>query len=166
MNKTRILLKCEKKINSGVKLLFVDCTSSEIIYLLLSIIKNKGNSEEAALYLTSPENVKNLEKEIEEKNKKLKQEKKEDDNIICLEQDKINLLIDILDNNDEEISNNIWQLLSEIKYPDNLIRNVIAEDLTNLLNERNINKVILNLKLINSLIFDDDFCKFNKLKKE
>ena len=42
VNKTRILLKCEKKINSGVKLLFVDCTSSEIIYLLLSIIKNKG----------------------------------------------------------------------------------------------------------------------------
>ena len=126
-----------------------------------SIIKHKGNSQEAALYLTVPENVKILEKEIEDKKKRVEQKVEEIDH---LEQDKIDLLIDVLNNtNDEEISNNIWQLFSEIKYPDDIIQNVVKEELSKILNESNFNKFILYLKLLNSLIFGDDFCKFNKI---
>ena len=129
-----------------------------------SIIKNKGNPEEAALFLTNEDNVKNLEKEIEDKKKGLEQN---DDEIMCLEEDKVNLLIEILsNNNDEEISSNIWQLFSEIKYPENVINKIIGEELGIILNESNYNKLLLYLKLINSLVFDDNFCKFNKIKKE
>ena len=75
-----------------------------------SIIKHRGNAEEAALYLTNPDNVKNLQKEMEEKKKGVEQK---EDEIMCLEEDKIIILIDILSKyNDEEISNNIWQLFS------------------------------------------------------
>ena len=129
-----------------------------------SIIKHKGNSEEAALYLTESENVTNLQKEIEKKKKGVEQK---DDEIVCLEEDKINLLIEILSNNtDEEMSNNIWQLLSEIKYPESIIRKIIGEELESILKENNLTKLILFLKLINSLVFDDNFCKFNKIGKD
>ena len=54
-----------------------------------SIIKHKGNLEDAGLYLTNPDNVKLLEKELWEKQGKLEQKQ---DDIICLEEEKINLL--------------------------------------------------------------------------
>ena len=129
-----------------------------------SIIKHRGNPEDAALYLTVPENVKNLEKEIAEKKKGVEQK---EDEIMSLEQEKINILIGVLDNcNDEEILTNIWQLFSEVKYPESFIQKIIKEEFSNSLNESNINKMIFYLKLINSLVFDDNFCKFNKIKKE
>ena len=129
-----------------------------------SIIKHRGNSEEAALYLTVPENVKTLEKELENKKKRVEQKSEE---IVHLEQDKIDLLIDVLNNNNnQEITNNIWQLFSEIKYPDDLIQNVIKEELSKILVENNFNKFLLDLRLLNSLIFGDDFCKFNIISND
>jgi len=127
------------------------------------IIKHKGDLEESIIYLTSQENVQNLEKEIEEKKKEVEQV---EDDIVPLEEDKINLLIEILENNnDEQISYNIWKLFSEIKYPNRIIEKIIGEDLSNLLNQ-NISSMILNIRILNSLVFDDNFCKFNKIKKE
>ena len=73
-----------------------------------SIIKHKGNIEEAGLYLTVPENVQILKREMEEKKSKLEQKH---DDIICLEEEKINLLIEVLNNNnDQEINRQIWEL--------------------------------------------------------
>ena len=128
-----------------------------------SIIKHKGNSEDAALYLTVPENVKNLEKEIENKKKRVEQK---DEDIICLELNKIDLLIEVLNIDDPDISKNIWELFSEIKFPEELVNKIISAELEKIISENDTNRVILYLKIINSLIFDDNFCKYNKLKKE
>ena len=129
-----------------------------------SIIKHKGNIEDAGLYLTVPENVKILQKEIDEK--KIKLEQKHDD-IICLEEEKLNLLIEVLNiNNDQDITKQIWELFSSIKYPQNIIKGVIGEQLDNILNINDMNKMILYLDIIDSLIFDGDFCKYNKLNAD
>ena len=157
----------EDELKSGyeaIKLIFGENLYFNEEVMKASIIKHKGNSEDAALYLTVPDNVKILEKEIEEKKKRVKQNNEE---IMCLEQNKIELLLDVLNNsNDPEIYRNIWQLFSEIKYPDNLIKKIIGEEFEKILSEKNINCMILFLKILNSLVFDDNFCKYNKLKKE
>ena len=156
----------DEKLNEGkeaAKTVFGEkiCFTEEI--LKASIIKHKGDIEGSILYLTDPENITNLEKEIEEKKKEVDQV---EDDIAPLEEDKINLLIEILENNnDEQISNNIWKLFSEIKYPDNIIKNIIGAQLANLL-DQNMSNMILFLKILNSLVFNDNFCKFNKIKKE
>ena len=129
-----------------------------------AIVKFKGNYEEAGLYLTNKENVEIIQKEIEDKKSKLEQKK---DDIICLDERKINLLIEVLQvNDDHEIISQIWVLFSTIKYPDNIIKEIIEENLDNILNINDMNKLILYLEIINSLIFDGDFCKYNKLNKE
>ena len=129
-----------------------------------SIIKHKGNLEDAGLYLTSPENVEILKKEIQEKQGQLEQKH---DDIICLEEGKMNLLIEVLNNNnDKDIYNQIWELFSSIKYPENIIKGIIGEQLDNILKINEMNKMILYLNIIDSLIFDGEFCKYNKLDVE
>ena len=126
-----------------------------------SIIKHKGNIEEAGLYLTVSENVKILQQELDEKKNQLEQKH---DDIICLEEEKLNLLIEILKiNNDQDITNQIWELFSSIKYPENIIKGIIGDKLDNILNIDDMNKMILYLDIIDSLIFDGNFCKYNKL---
>ena len=126
-----------------------------------SIIKHKGNLEEAGLYLTNPDNVKILQKEIQEKQGELKQKH---DDIICLEEEKMNLLIEVLNNNnDKDINNQIWELFASIKYPENIIKGIIEKPLDNILKINETNKMILYLDIIDSLIFDGEFCKYNKL---
>ena len=131
-----------------------------------AIIKHKGNFEEAGIYLTVPANVEILRKELEEKNSKLTQKH---DDIICLDEQKINLLLEILQNNkdnkDNDITRQIWDLFSSIKYPESIINNVMGVQLDNIFNNET-NKMILYLEILNSLIFDGDFCKYNKLNKE
>ena len=126
-----------------------------------SIIKHKGNLEEAGLYLTNPDNVKILQKEIQENQGELKQKH---DDIICLEEEKMNLLIEVLNNNnDKDINNQIWELFASIKYPENIIKGIIEKPLDNILKINETNKMILYLDIIDSLIFDGEFCKYNKL---
>ena len=157
----------EEELNRGyatIREVFADNLYFDEEVMKTSIIKHKGNADEAAIFLTNQDNVKNLQKEIEDKKKGLEQK---DEEIMSLEEDKINLLIEILsNNNDKEIQDNIWQLFSEIKYPDSIINKIIGEELSVILNEGNYNKLLLHLKLINSLVFDDNFSKFNKIKKE
>ena len=129
-----------------------------------AIVKFKGNYEDAGLYLTDKTNVEIIQKELEDKKSKLEQKK---DDIICLDEGKINLMIEVLQvNDDHEILSQIWELFSTIKYPDNIIKIIIEENLDNILNINDLNKLILYLEIINSLIFDGDFCKYNKLNKE
>ena len=156
----------EEELKNGyeaIKMVFNENLYFNEEVMKASIIKHKGNYEDAALYLTIPENVKNLEKEIENKKKRVEQK---DEDIICLELKKINLLIEVLNNDDPEISRNIWELFSEIKYPEELVNKIKEEEFEKILAENNINRMILYLKIINSLIFGDNFCKYNKLEKE
>ena len=147
---------------SQMRLVFGDKFNEEI--MKTAIIKNEGDFEKAILYLCEPSNVENIKKEIEENKKNI--EENEDD-ILCLDEEIINLLLDVLDGiNDQVISNNIWQLFSEIKYPDDIIEKTIKDNVEVLLGDIKLNKVIFNLKLVNSLVFDDVFCKYNKITKE
>ena len=134
----------------------------------LSIKKNNANTEETIMYLTVEKNIEDLEKEIKENKKKekidiKKKAKKDEDNFIPLEEDKINLLFEILNQEDDVINEEIWKLLGSIKYPDNIINTATSEELMNVISEPNLYKMLLNIKLVNSLVFDDKFCKYNKI---
>ena len=154
-----------KACYDAIKTIFGDNLYFDVEVMKESVIKHRGNAEDAALYLTDPENVKTLQKEIEEKKKRVPQN---NDEIMYLEQNIIDLLIEVLENNnnDIEISQNIWLLFSEIKFPDDLINKIVGEQFENILNADSINSMILYLKILNSIIFGDDFCKYNKLRKE
>ena len=148
----------------GIKSIFGDNLYFGEDVMKASIIKHKGNIEDAGLYLTVPANVEILQKEIEEKKSRLEQK---GDDIICLDEGKINLLIDVLNSsNDGELTAQIWELFSSIKYPDNFINIIIGEQLENILTINDTNKLILFLEIINSLIFNGEFCKYNKLSNE
>ena len=148
----------------GIKSIFGDNLYFGEDIMKASIIKHKGNIEEAGLYLTVPANVEILKKEIEEKKSRLEQK---GDDIICLDEGKIDLLIDVLNStNDGELTAQIWELFSSIKYPDNFINIIIGEQLEKILTINDMNKLILFLEIINSLIFGGEFCKYNKLSNE
>ena len=148
----------------GIKSIFGDQLYFGEDVMKAAIIKYKGNIEEAGLYLTVPQNVQILQKEIENKKSKLEQNH---DDIICLDEEKINLMIEVLSsNNDQDINNQIWELFSSIKYPETVINAIFGEDLNKILMINNVNKLILYLEIIDSLIFGGDFCKYNKLNIE
>ena len=47
-----------------------------------------------------------------------------------------------------------------------MMQKIFGEDFDKIFNNKNGNKFILYLEIINSLIFNSDFCKYNKLTKE
>ena len=161
----------EERLNeeySKIKGIF---TSLDEEIIKLSIKKNNCNTEETIMFLTEESNINTLKKEIEEKKKKEKIEmnkkaKKEEENIIPLEEDKINLLFEILNQEDNLINTEIWKLFGSIKYPENIINTATSEELMNIISEPNLYKMLLNIKLVNSLIFDDKFCKYNKISQD
>ena len=99
--------------------------------------KNNGNTEETIMFLTEENKIASLKKEIEENKKKEKNENikkvKKEEEFIPLEEDKINLLFEILNQEDNSINEEIWKLLGSIKYPDNLINKATSEELMNVI---------------------------------
>ena len=55
----------------------------------------------------------------------------------------------------------IFIVFIHIYNPESIINNVIGVQLDNILSNET-NKMILYLEILNSLIFDGDFCKYNK----
>ena len=128
-----------------------------------ALYKEKGDIQNAILFLANQDNATNLMKEIEIKKKN---EPKKREELICLEENKFNVLLDILNKGDNDLNSSVWDLFGEIKFHDEFIMNSIGNGFDNILTEKNINKKILILKIINSVIFDDEsFCKNNKLCK-
>jgi len=126
--------------------------------------KNNYNIENTINFFMEENSVNNILKEIEDEQGVvvgvLETEKVQLHKEIFTN-DRLDLLMDLLDLYDFEINKNIWQLLSAIKYS---AETKIAE-LTDLnsLNFVNIfdvdrpNKLLLNLRLLNYLIFNDKF---------
>ena len=145
-----------------VKVVFNDKFSDELIKEALN--KNKGDIENTIIFLTEESNVKNLREEVQIK-KEDEPKKKEEQ--FCLDEKQFNLLLNILNEGDSQLNDSIWDLFSEIKFEDEFINNSIENEFGKIFEEKNMNKVILILKIINSVIFDDNtFCKDNKLSKE
>ena len=129
-----------------------------------ALIKNKGDIENTIIFLTDEKNVDNLKQEVKIK-KEEEPEKKEEQ--FCLDEKQFNLLLSILNEEDSQLNDSIWDLFSEIKFQDEFIYNSIENEFGKILEEKNLNKIILILKIINSVIFDDNtFCKSNKISKE
>ena len=146
---------------SQIKVVFNDKYNEEI--MKEALYKLKGDIYNAIIYMTNQENISNLMKEIEEKKKYIPKKREE---LICLEENKFNLLLEILDEGNNDLNNSIWDLFAEIKFPEIFIMNSIGTEFDNILKENNFNKILLILKIINSVIFDDEsFCKNNKINK-
>ena len=146
---------------SQIKLVFEDKYDEEI--MKEALYKHKGDVQNTILFMAEADNMTNLYNELEIK--KLTEPKKFEE-IVCLEESKFNYLLDFLNEDDISINISIWSLLSEVKFPDELIINSIGEQFDSFFEEKNFNKKILILKIINSVIFGDDkFCKYNKLDK-
>ena len=145
-----------------IKVVFNDKFSDEIMKEALK--KNKGDIQNSIIYLTDEKNVENLMEEVD-KNKKEEPKKKEEQ--FCLEAKQFDLLLNILNEENSKLSDTIWDLFSEIKFQDEFINDSIGNAFDKIFEEKNMNKIILILKIINSLIFDDNtFCKSNKFSKE
>ena len=149
-----------------ISMVFNERFSEEI--MKEALYHQRGDIENTIIYLTDENNVMNLINEYENKNKNEKNdEPKKKEEIICLEENRFNLLLDILNEGDNDLNDCIWDLFSEIKFPDKFIINSIENDFDNINKENNINKKLLILKIVNSIIFDDNnFCKNNKLNKK
>ena len=142
------------------KVVFNDRFNEEI--MKEALYKHKGDIQNAILYMTEESNAMELLKEIESK----KNVPKSKEELICLEEDKFNLLLDILNEDDNDINDSVWDLFSEIKFQEEFIINNIEKDFDKINEEKNLNKKLLLLKIINSVIFDDkNFCKNNKVTK-
>ena len=151
-----------KDAYSQIKVVFSDKYSEEI--MKEALYKHKGIVENAIIYMADANNIENLIKEIEVKKKN---EPKKSEEIICLEENKFNYLLNILNEGDSNINTSIWTLLAEIKFQDDFIINCVGEKFDNIFEEENLNKKKLILKIINSTIFEDNsFCKYNKLNKK
>ena len=150
-----------KDAYSQIRVVFNDKFSEEI--MKEGLYNNKGDIQNTIIYMTDDNNVMNLIKNLENK-KKNEPIKKEV--IIYLEEEKFNILLDILNEGDNDINDCVWELFSEINFPEQFIINSIEKGFDAINNEKNLNKKILILKIINSVIFDDNsFCKNNKLNK-
>ena len=151
-----------KEAYQQIKVVFEDKYSEEI--MKEALYREKGDIQNAIMYMTNPENITNLVNEIENK-KKYEPKKKEE--LICLEENKFKILLDLLNEGDNDLNSSVWDLFSEIKFRDIFIMNSIGIEFDKIFEEKNINKKILILKIINSVIFDDEtFCKYNKLFKD
>ena len=162
----------EGKLKEGYEQIcgvFGNMYEEEIIKL--AIKKNNGNVDEAIMYLTYENNIEILKKENEQNKKKMQEQKsknvvKKEEYIMPLEEDKINLLFDLLNEEDNLINDEIWKLFSQIKYPDSIINKATGLELMTVISEPNLYKMLLNLKLVNSLVFEDKFCKYNQIPVE
>ena len=151
-----------KEAYTQINVVFEGKYSEEI--MKEALYKHKGDIQNTILFMADQNNITNLLKDMEE-NKKMEPKKLEE--IECLEEDKFNYLFGMLDEGDSYINTSIWLLFAEMKFKNDLIMNALGEKFDSFFEEKNLNKKILILKIINSMIFDDDtFCKFNKLNKK
>ena len=151
-----------KEAYEQIKVVFNDKFSEEI--MKEALYKHKGDIQNTIIYMTEENNIMELLKENENKKKN---EPKKREELICLEEERFNLLLDILNEGDNDLNDSIWDLFSEIKFPEEFIINSIENNFNKINEENNLNKKILILKIVNSVIFDNNkFCKNNKLNKK
>ena len=123
--------------------------------------KNNYNLDETIYYLTDENNVQSIIRELNESN--TNNMASNNANTLTFDMftvQRLELLLKFLDFNIPEISSNIWQLFSAIKFPDVIINNIIDTnliDFTRIFDYQNINMMLLNIRILNCLIFNDKF---------
>ena len=143
---------------SNIKIIF-ELIDEEIIKVALK--KNNYNLDETIYYLTDENNVQSIIRELNESN--TNNMASNNANTLTFDMftvQRLELLLKFLDFNIPEISSNIWQLFSAIKFPDVIINNIIDTnliDFTRIFDYQNINMMLLNIRILNCLIFNDKF---------
>ena len=146
---------------SQIRVVFNDRFSEEL--MKEALYQNKGDIQNTIIYMTDDDNITTLINNIE---KRKKNEPKKKEAVLCLEEKQFNILLGILNEGDSDINDCVWELFSEINFPEDFIIKSIESGLDLINNEKNLNKKILIFEIINSVIFDDNsFCKNNKLDK-
>ena len=139
--------------------------------LVEALKKNNGLIEDTILYLTdeSQNHVEDIRRELEEKKltKYDNANKNNNNNSLNFTEEKINLLLSLLDLNDKSINFFIWKLFSDVQFPDSIINIIFTKDYKEIFNEKKKkNQILLLLKLINSIIFKDDYYTLIELDNE
>ena len=169
-NSKIIILKEEdninKVLNNDIMTLKTIFTNYDKEMIFEALKKNNRNIEASIQFLNNSDNVKQLKEEIEDK-KQNEIYNLMNKNRLILTEEKINILLSLLDINENYISNFIWKLLSEVQFPYSILKIILNENYKEIFNEENRkNKILLLLKLSNSIIFKDDFYKLLNLKNE
>ena len=149
-----------------LKNIFVDIEDEILIEALK---KNNGLIEDTICYLTDENHnhIEDIKRDLEEKKKNKFENKNDNNNNLNFTEEKINLLLSLLDLNEKSINFFIWKLFSDVKFPDSIIKIILTKDYKAIFNEKKKkNQILLLLKLINSIIFKDDFYTLIELDNE
>jgi ubiquitin C-terminal hydrolase len=122
--------------------------------------KNNYNPDDTVIYLTDDNNLNAINREIQEDNIIPINDAQSKLNIELFNTDKINLLINLLDLDSVSINKYIWQLFSAIKFPHSIIESLIEPGLisfNDIFDYSKPNRLLLYLRLINCLIFNDKY---------
>ena len=129
--------------------------------LKLALKKNNANIEEATIYLTSEEHVIALKEEINSSKNEIAPKGSCINDMFT--EEKLNLLISLLDMNKSDINEAVWKLLSSIKIPKNIKDMIKEKKYEMIFTEENKNKLLLYLRIINSVIFNNEnFCEIDE----
>ena len=131
--------------------------------LRIAVKKNNGNLEEATIYLTNEDHIEMIKREIGSSHLILQKEISVVNNVNVFNEEKIKLLISLLDINNENIESEVWKLLSSIELPKNICECITEMKFDSLFKEENKNILLLNCKLANCVLYNDDsFAEKNK----
>lgn len=142
----------------NIKIIFEEI-DDEIIKIALK--KNNYNIDDTIFYLTDENNVQTIARELAEQNSlNIQTNIPKSFTLDMFSTDRLKLLLDLLNLNISKISSNIWQLLSAIKYPESFINDLIdsnQQNFSNIFDNSNPNMMLLNIRLLNCLIFNDKY---------
>jgi len=125
---------------SSIKAIFEEI-DDEIIKIALK--KNNYNIDDTIVYLTDDNNVQSIARELAEQNSlNIQSNIPKSFTLDMFTTDRLKLLLDLLNLNISQISSNIWQLLSAIKYPESFINDLIDSNQQNFSNTFGIKIVI------------------------
>jgi hypothetical protein len=155
-NEIEIDEKTLKEYISQVK--FICEFDDEIIKRALK--KNTYKIEDTIIYLTDEQNVASIQTEIQEENFFAMNEIGIKLNIEIFKEKEVNMLLGFLNLYCENLSKEMWELLSNIKYPSNLISCLIDNEniqFSKVFSIDDLNLTLFNIKIINCLNFNDKY---------
>jgi ubiquitin C-terminal hydrolase len=156
----------EEKINELVMNLKFMLENIEDEVIKRALKKNSYSPDDTVVYLLDETNIMSIRQEIQEENSMPTIDVETKFNYELFNEDKLKLLIDFLDLHNSTLNKNIWQLLSALKFPEKVLMSLTEPGILNFSNIFDItkpNKLLLYLRLISCLIFNDKF--FSNVKK-
>ena len=139
--------------------------------LIEALKKNNGLIDDTIIYLAdeNQNHIEDLRREIEERKKKKFDNiiENENKNNLYFTEANINLLLSLLDINDKSINFFVWRLFSEVQFPESILKIILTKNYQEIFDsKKKKNQLLLLIKLINSIIFKDDYYTLINLDSE